>query len=105
MQKTASPRALKISSKRQITIPAQIYHAMGFHDYALCTWTDKGLIIEPIETDDEDGTVTILRRLIAEGYSGDELIERYQEERTHNVGLRTDRNSRTASGRRPHPPL
>ena len=37
------PQAIKISSKRQITIPAKIYEKAGFGDYALCTWTDKGM--------------------------------------------------------------
>ncbi len=72
-------QAIKISSKRQITIPAKAYREMGFKDYALCTWTDKGLLIEPLDVDDEDVTVSILRNLIAEGYDGEELIEKYQE--------------------------
>lgn len=75
------PKAIKISSKRQITIPARLYEQAGFGDYALCTWTDQGLLIQPIEADDEDETVDILRALIAEGYEGEELIAQYRQER------------------------
>ena len=75
------PKAIKISSKRQITIPAHLYEQAGFSDYALCTWTDKGLLIQPLEVDDEDDTVNILRALIAEGYEGEELIAQYRHER------------------------
>ncbi|CAK7025277.1 MAG: hypothetical protein PEGG_01042 [Paraeggerthella hongkongensis] len=71
------PQAIKISSKRQITIPAKIYEKAGFGDYALCTWTDKGMFLQPLEVEDEDVTVDILRHLISEGYEGEELIEQY----------------------------
>ena len=43
----AEPLAIKISSKRQITIPAKAYEEAGFKDYALCTWTDKGMFLQP----------------------------------------------------------
>lgn len=73
------PQAIKISSKRQVTIPAKIYEQAGFKDYALCTWTDKGMFLQPLEVEDEDVTVDILRHLIAEGYEGEDLIVQYQE--------------------------
>lgn len=72
------PQAIKISSKRQITIPAKIYEQAGFGDYALCTWTDKGMLLQPLEVEDEDVTVDILRHLITEGYEGEDLITQYQ---------------------------
>lgn len=73
------PQAIKISSKRQITIPAKIYEQAGFNEYALCTWTDKGLLLQPLEVDDEDETVGILRFLVSQGYEGEELISQYQD--------------------------
>lgn len=75
----AEPQTIKISSKRQITIPAKLYQEMGFGDYALCTWTEEGILIQPLEVDDEDVTVDILRHLVKQGYEGDDLIEKYQE--------------------------
>ena len=74
----AEPLATKISSKRQITIPAKAYEEAGFKDYALCTWTDKGMFLQPLDVEDEDVTIDILRYLINEGYEGEDLIAQYK---------------------------
>lgn len=72
-------QTVKISSKRQITIPSKFYEAGGFDEYALCTWTENGLLLQPLKDNDEDNSVTILRQLVAEGYEGDELVDKYEE--------------------------
>ena len=72
-------QTVKISSKRQITIPSKFYEAGGFDEYALCTWTENGLLLHPLKVNDEDNSVTILRQLVAEGYEGDELVDKYEE--------------------------
>ena len=72
------PQIIKISSKRQITIPARAYQEAGFKEYALCTWTDEGMVIQPLDVDDEDVTVDILRYLIEQGCEGEDLIEQYK---------------------------
>ena len=72
-------QTVKISSKRQITIPSKFYEAGGFDEYALCTWTENGLLLQPLKVNDEDNSVTILRQLVAEGCEGDELIDKYEE--------------------------
>ena len=72
------PLSIKISSKRQITIPAKAYEEAGFKDYALCTWTDKGMFLQPLDVEDEDVTIGILRYLINEGYEGEDLIAQYK---------------------------
>ena len=78
MAALAEPLTVKISSKRQITIPAKIYEGAGFRDYALCTWTDKGMFLQPLDVEDEDVTIDILRYLINEGYEGEDLIAQYK---------------------------
>lgn len=88
MTALAEPQAIKISSKRQITIPAQWYRALDFHEYALATWTDDGILIQPLDVADEDVTVDILRHLIAQGYEGDELIERYKQMKSKIVSVK-----------------
>ena len=75
----AEPQIIKISSKRQITIPAKFYEGGSFKEYALATWTDDGLLIQPLDVDNEDVTVDILRYLIGQGCEGEDLIARYQE--------------------------
>lgn len=72
-------QTVKISSKRQITIPSKFYEAGGFDEYALCTWTENGLLLQPLKVNDEDNSVAILRQLVAEGYEGDELVDKYEE--------------------------
>ncbi len=96
MAALAEPLTVKISSKRQITIPAKIYEGAGFKDYALCTWTDKGMFLQPLDVDDEDVTVDILRYLIKEGYEGEDLIAQYQEMKKKIIPLkdRLDRAER-----------
>ena len=74
----AEPLAITISSQRQITIPAKAYEEAGFKDYALCTWTDKGMFLQPLDVEDEDVTIDILRYLINEGYEGEDLIAQYK---------------------------
>ena len=78
MAALAEPLAITISSKRQITIPAKAYEEAGFKDYALCTWSDKGMFLQPLDVEDEDVTIDILRYLINEGYEGEDLIAQYK---------------------------
>ena len=78
MAALAEPLAIKISSKRQITIPAKAYEEAGFKDYALCTWSDKGMFLQPLDVEDEEVTIDILRYLINEGYEGEDLIAQYK---------------------------
>ena len=102
MAALAEPLTVKISSKRQITIPAKIYEGAGFKDYALCTWTDKGMFLQPLDVEDEDVTVDILRYLIEEGYEGEDLIAQYQEMKKKIIPLKAKtRPSRTRYRRRP----
>lgn len=98
----AEPQTIKISSKRQITIPARYYEAAGFGEYALCTWTDQGILLQPLDTEDEDVTVDILRSLIKQGFEGEELIEHYQEMKRKIVSVRCklDEAERDVSGGR-----
>ncbi|MEC4176549.1 nucleotidyltransferase domain-containing protein [Adlercreutzia sp. R7] len=72
-----APQRIKVSSKRQITIPAKAYKDMGFTEYALIEQTDEGLLIKPLKVEDEGISLDVLRRLIAEGYEGEALVKRY----------------------------
>jgi len=76
------PRVIKISRKRQITIPAEVYEGAGFADYALASWTEDGLTIQPINVNDEDSSVAILRSLLAQGFDGEELVNEFEKIRS-----------------------
>ncbi|TJW10302.1 nucleotidyltransferase domain-containing protein [Parvibacter caecicola] len=70
-------RRIKVSSKRQITIPADAYKKLGFSEYALMEQTEDGLLITPVKVEDERMSLEVLRSLVAEGYEGEALVERY----------------------------
>ena len=75
------PRRVKISSKRQITIPIDVYERQGFAEYALLSETPHGLVLEPITLtdDDEELTIRLLKYLVEQGCEGDDLIAKYEE--------------------------
>ena len=73
--------AIKVSSKHQITIPSAVREKYGFTDYALCTFTEGGILIQPIEGADnsENLTVELFTYLIKQGFEGQELLDKYEE--------------------------
>ena len=73
-------KILSISSKRQITIPQSFFAALGFEDKAECQIRDGALVIRParIEASGEFAE-EILADLIEQGYSGQELLEKFKE--------------------------
>ena len=81
------PRVIKISRKRQVTIPAEVYEKAGFTDCALATWTEEGLVLQPIKTGPVDETVWMLRRLLERGYDGEGLVDEYEKWRKGNAEL------------------
>lgn len=75
------PRRVKISSKRQLTIPVDIYQRQGFSEYAMLTETPNGLVIQPFKLadNDEELTVKLLRYLMERGLEGEALLAAYEE--------------------------
>ena len=79
MEPAVKPRTVKISSKRQITIPAEMYERSGFTDYAYVEWHEDGsLTISPIGVVDEELSIRALRNLIELGLEGEQLVESYK---------------------------
>ena len=74
-----APRIIKISSKWQITIPADMYEKSRFSDYAYVVYREDGSIeISPIDVRDEAASVKILRSLLEQGFDGEELVNEYE---------------------------
>ena len=73
-------KRLSISAKRQITIPQKFFTMLGFDTEAECTVRGNELIIRParINTGGEFAE-QILADLIAKGYSGNDLLERFKK--------------------------
>lgn len=73
-------KIISISSKRQVTIPQKYFELLGFDDEAECILQDGGLFIRPVRIGGNEFAEQILADLIAEGYSGAELLARFKEQ-------------------------
>ncbi len=72
-------KTVSISSKRQITIPQKFFKVLGFADTAECFLRGNELVIRPVSTNTGgEFAEQILRELIDEGYSGEELFEKFK---------------------------
>lgn len=73
-------KTVRISSKRQITIPQKFFTELGFADEAECIVRGNELVIRPVRIN-SDGAFAeqILAELVAEGLSGDELLTEFRK--------------------------
>lgn len=72
-------RRVKVSKQRQISIPKDFYDALNIDDEATVEFTGKELIIRPLIAEEEDFSEDILRDLVRQGYTGDELIQKFSK--------------------------
>lgn len=79
-QRSPEQKRVTISSKRQFTIPQKFFVDLGFDREAVCTKGDGMLIIQPVENRSGGGEFAeqILTDLIAEGFSGQELLDEFK---------------------------
>lgn len=72
-------KKVTITSKRQFTIPQKFFTELGFDREAICTLGDGMLIIEPAKSENGgEFAEQILSDLIAEGYSGQDLLSEFK---------------------------
>lgn len=77
---TKNRRIVSISSKRQITIPQKFFTQLGFCDEAECVLRGNELIIRPVRIPSGgEFAEQILGDLIAQGFSGEELLSKFKE--------------------------
>lgn len=72
-------KRIHISSKRQITIPAKFYDAIGFDDEIECIFARGMLILTPVVKEESTFAEEILADLIKQGYSGEGLLLKFKE--------------------------
>ena len=73
-------KRVRISSKRQITIPQKYFSMLGFEDTAECVVRGNELVIRPVRgSSGGEFSEQILADLINEGFSGNELLEKFRE--------------------------
>lgn len=72
-------RIIHVSGKRQITIPLKYFQLLGLNGQVECSLEDGALVIRPLTHDSNEFSVEILKDLVAQGFSGDELIKKFTE--------------------------
>jgi|SRR5690554_6423981 len=70
---------IKISSKRQITIPAKYYEALGLDKEIECIYSNNMLILKPVTNENPEFAEQILADLIQQGYSGEKLLMEFKK--------------------------
>ena len=77
----AERRIIRVSMKRQITIPQKYFDSLGFHHEAECVLGNGYILIRPVQ--DKSGSEfseQILAELIAQGFTGPMLLEKFKQE-------------------------
>lgn len=72
-------RRIKISSKRQITIPIKYFETLGFENELECIYSGDMLILTPIRNENSAFAEEILEDLIKQGYSGEALLIEFKK--------------------------
>jgi len=77
-------KKVSISAKRQITIPQKFFVMLGFDKEAECIVRGNELVIRPVKTNTGgEFAEQILADLISQGYSGNELLDRFRKAQSH----------------------
>lgn len=73
-------KRVSISAKRQITIPQKFFTKLGFRSEAECIIRGNEIVLRPVREEPEEGfSEQILADLIAQGYSGEELLAEFKK--------------------------
>ena len=73
-------KMIRISGKRQITIPQKYYDKLGFDTEAECILRGNELVIRPVsERSGGELAEAVLADLIAKGYQGETLLARFKD--------------------------
>lgn len=73
-------KIISVSSKRQVTIPQKFFELLGFQNEAECVLKDDGIFIRPVRLGGSEFAEEILADLIDQGYSGEQLLEKFKEQ-------------------------
>ena len=73
-------KTIRISEKRQLTIPQKFYEALGFSTEAECIMRGNEIILRPVkEHSGGEFAEQILADLIKQGLSGNQLLEEFKK--------------------------
>lgn len=86
----ADRKIISVSRKRQITIPLQFYNQLDLGSEVECLLEDGKIIIQPLLRESNEFSVEILRDLVSQGYSGDELVKQFETQSKNIKGAVTN---------------
>ena len=73
-------KTIRISEKRQLTIPQKFFEALGFTTEAECILRGSELVLRPVkEPSGGEFAEQILADLIAQGLTGDQLLAEFKK--------------------------
>ena len=73
-------KIISVSNKRQVTIPKKYFEALGFSSEAECILQKNSIIIHPVCVNTgSEFSEQILADLISQGFSGQELLDKFKE--------------------------
>ena len=73
-------KTIRISEKRQLTIPQKFFEALGFSTEAECILRGNEIVLRPVrEQGGSEFAEQILADLIAQGFSGDQLLAEFKK--------------------------
>ena len=97
-------KRISVSQKRQITIPIDFYNSVGIDKEVECYVQNNAIIIRPVRESGGEFDEQILADLIAQGLSGQELLDKFKETRRQirpAVERLLDEAQRAANGNAP----
>ena len=73
-------KTIRMSEKRQLTIPQKFFEMLGFSTEAECILRGNEIVLRPVrETSGGEFAEQILADLIAQGLSGDQLLAEFKK--------------------------
>ena len=75
-------KIINVTDKRQVTIPLRFYEKLRFGKEIECLLTNDAVVLRPFTNTDDNlnFTMEILKDLVSQGYNGDELLTKFEEQ-------------------------
>ena len=96
-------KIINVTGKRQVTIPLKFYERLRFGKEVECVLTDDAIVLRPLSNQDDGFTMEILKDLVSQGYSGEELLTKFADMRqgiNKAIGTLIDEADEIAEGKR-----
>ena len=97
-------KIISVSQKRQITIPLKFFKQLGLDTEVECFVQNDSIVIRPIRTNQGEFSVEILKELVEQGLSGDQLVRQFEVESRNikkAIGIMVEESERIASSEIP----